>query len=131
MTTKELENLVATFNELPVEDRQSFDQMRADRKVIRATPEERAHQDLQKAHIQMQVLERKLIGLGRNAATLNTNQTKHFQMEMRSIDSLGGDHEVIHKMLTAFLIQIENDRKETESWRANVMEMLEAIKEGR
>ena len=141
-TRAQLEQLAHQLKNLKVEEREALDQMLPERKVFRASEEERAHQDLVYANARGSLKEqaqrvesdsRRLQGLAKNAATLNTNQQKQYQLIRNFFDAHGQDHELFHAMGTKFLASYEmdrrRDREEMDRFKADLMEEVLSLKE--
>ena len=148
-TRAQLEQLAHQLKNLKVEEREALDQMLPERKVFRASEEERAHQDLVYANSRGSLKEqaqrvesdsRRLQGLAKNAATLNTNQQKQYQLIRNFFDAHGQDHELFHAMGTKFLASYEMDRRdereerrrdrgEMDCFKADLMEEVLSLKE--
>lgn len=134
MISSQLKAVVEAFDALPVADREAFDQMRPERRIVRATEEDKAKLDLVYANAADKAAnQRRLNGLSKVTTNLVTNEQKHHQIQSNGINALSGDHEVIHKMLTTLLALREYDRQEDKTERDQfqgaVMESVLKIEE--
>ena len=139
--SKRVQELLAAFEALPVAEREQFQGMLPQYKLFQRT--EGHDQDLKNMYSgieaerkQREADSRKLTGLAKNAATLNTNEQKHHQLIQNGINALdGGQIDLCAKLIDIHSILIklgliqEHDKKETDQFRGNVIELLEQIKE--
>lgn len=120
--------------------------MLAERKIISADADMRAHLDLvyanapgsqksQADQARQQADSRRIEGLAKNAALQNGAEQRHFQILRDLLVALGGDHEVIHGMLTKWVaaqeLDREQDREAKVRFEADVMELLMQLRDRR
>ena len=101
--------LLSQQNELPVQERPAPAQgepnmMAPEHKVFRASAEEKELQNKVRENLERSAADsRRIEGLAKNAGTLNSNQTKHYQQLRNLIDQCIKDglttHEVVHRIL--------------------------------
>lgn len=127
--SKELQELLKRLEELPTAEREALSQMRPEYKVFRASEEQRAHQDLVRTNLEDKANSRKLEGIARNSATLNTNQTKQYQLLRDQLDVAISDGHITHEVALRILKTVEVIAYEQTQFNGDVMDELIKLNE--